>query len=259
MRRIVSALLLACLCGSALASDEAWFSVHLDGRKIGHMHSQRSVDADARVVHEQSLSLTMQRQGEVDDLDPRTHLGSSEAWRLPSSRGSTRRAWHALRRHPRWRTIELKTEQQGVTQSRSCLPKGACSPKASARVAASGRTPARAIACWLRSGFAASDHARHAGRRRRQCRYPRPVERLVIVDQSMSIGGARPRPQLAGSADAGAAPHAPAGHWLTLEMLACDRQCALAPVQPPTSSLHGDRRTAKPFDARNASSRCATS
>src|SRR5687768_15011088 len=45
VRRIVAALMLFCLCAAARADDEFWYSVHLDGRKIGHMRSARAVEA----------------------------------------------------------------------------------------------------------------------------------------------------------------------------------------------------------------------
>jgi hypothetical protein len=64
VRRIVSALLL-CLCVTAQAGDETWYSVHLDGRKIGHMRSLREVEDGGRVRHEQALELNVERQGDA--------------------------------------------------------------------------------------------------------------------------------------------------------------------------------------------------
>jgi hypothetical protein len=45
-------------------TDEQWYSVHLDGRKIGHMHVSRTVDA-TMVRTERSLELGLGRNGEA--------------------------------------------------------------------------------------------------------------------------------------------------------------------------------------------------
>ena len=66
MRRIVSALWLA-LCGVTLAqaAEETWFSVHLDGRKIGHMRTARVPETGDTIRHEQELELRVERNGDA--------------------------------------------------------------------------------------------------------------------------------------------------------------------------------------------------
>lgn len=65
-RSLFSLVLLLCLLIPAAAvadTQEHWFSVHLDGRKIGHMHTRRALEA-GRVLTDRTLELTLERNGE---------------------------------------------------------------------------------------------------------------------------------------------------------------------------------------------------
>jgi hypothetical protein len=68
-RRLLFTLLL--FGGPATAADEHLFSVHLEGRKIGHMQTVRTVDGE-RVRTERRLELSLERSGEP------LHVRSSE-------------------------------------------------------------------------------------------------------------------------------------------------------------------------------------
>jgi transglutaminase-like putative cysteine protease len=239
VRRIVSALLAACLCGSASASDEAWFSVHLDGRKIGHMHSLRTVGADARVVSEQSLSLTVQRQGEVLTISTRERTwesvdGAALAFESRvDTDGSSARVYGDIRDGER---IELQTEQHGVTQKQVLpWPKGALLTEGQ-RLAALraglapgthyrllGYDPGSLQAITLETRVGALENVDIHGR----------TEQLSVVDQRMSLGDTltQTRSWVDPATQALRRMRLPA-IGLVLEMLACDRRCALAPVQP---------------------------
>lgn len=63
MRRIALSLLFL-FAAAAASAEEHWFSVHLDGRRIGHMQLSRDVD-DTQVTHRQVLALTLERSGEA--------------------------------------------------------------------------------------------------------------------------------------------------------------------------------------------------
>src|SRR5688572_33113873 len=61
VRRIVAAFILLLAAASARGAEEHWYSLHLDGRKIGHMHTLREAGRDGRVMNEQALSLQLER------------------------------------------------------------------------------------------------------------------------------------------------------------------------------------------------------
>lgn len=60
---LVQIVCLALLLVAPLRAEQQWYSVHLDGRKIGHMHATREVDGD-RVRSSRTLELTLERNGE---------------------------------------------------------------------------------------------------------------------------------------------------------------------------------------------------
>jgi transglutaminase-like putative cysteine protease len=238
LRRIVAALWLLCLCLDARAADQTWYSVHLDGRKIGHMLSVRALEPDGRVRHEQTLSLTLERNGE------KLALATEErTWESPTgtplafehridSAGSTTRTRGTIEGE----RLDVITRQQGQEQrQRLSWPSGALLPEGQ-RLAAE------------RAGFApgtryqtiAFDPGALLGLRTvtevgtEETVELRGVrERLIPLTQTLDLGGVQTR---------SVSWVTPVGHalrrlrlpaiGLQLEMVACDRACALAPVQP---------------------------
>ena len=237
MRRIVAALCLLALSAGARA-QETWYSVHLDGRKIGHMRSLRAEEPDGRIRHEQSLSLTIERSGSRLGLATQERSWESAAGEPLAfehqidSAGSVTRTRGMLRGGQ----LEVETEQQGrVQRQRLPWPEGAL-------LAEGQRLRAE------RFGYAPGTHydvlafdpgALQALRMHTEVGPPQAVEvhgvreTLVPLAQTVDLGGVRTR---------SLAWVTPDGHdlrrlslpaiGLQLEMLACDRACALAPVQP---------------------------
>lgn len=236
MRRIVSALLL-CLGLSAQAADETWYSVHLDGRKIGHMRSARDVENDGRVRHEQALELSVERNG--------------DALRIRSDEST----WESARGEPLGFEVELDTagslttmtarlegeellvrsEQQGRTsEQRLAWPRGALLAEGQ-RLAAerAGYAPATEYEVQAFDPGSLQAYAMHTrvGAREAVTIHARE-ESLIPLRQTLTVGGV---------ATVSEAWVEPSGHalrrlrmpalGLSLDMLACDRACALAPVQ----------------------------
>lgn len=236
MRRIVSALLL-CLCLSAQAAAETWYSVHLDGRKIGHMRSARSVEDDGRVRHEQALELSVERNGDAlrirsDERSWETAQGEPLAFEVELDTAGSRTSTSG---RIEGGNLLVQSEQQGRrSEQRLAWPRGALLPEGQ-RLAAE------------RAGYApGSEHEVHAfdpGSLQSYMLHTRvasaePVtihareETLIPLRQTLTVGGV---------ATTSEAWIAPVGHelrrlrmpalGLSLDMLACDRDCALAPVQ----------------------------
>lgn len=62
MRRLLLACLLCLSAAAHAAPEETWMSVTLEGRKIGHLHTQREVKGD-RVVNSQNMAMSIDRAG----------------------------------------------------------------------------------------------------------------------------------------------------------------------------------------------------
>jgi hypothetical protein len=236
VRRIVFALLL-CLA-SVCAAEETWFSVHLDGRQIGHMRSLRALDTDGRVRHEQSLVLSVERNGDAlrissDERSWETVDGTPLAFEVEvDTAGSVIRS----RGQVRDGEVRVQVEQQGQeSELRLAWPEGALLPEGqrleSERAGFVDGTEYRL------TGFDPSSLQPYAIHTRVGALQAVDIhgqeEMLIPLHQTLALGG--------GSTDT----HAwiePIGHnlrrlrlpavGLMLEMQACDRACAMAPVQP---------------------------
>jgi len=237
--RIVSALLLLCLSVAAQAEDETWFSVHLDGRKIGHMRSLRAVETDGRVRHEQTLVLSLERNGEAlristDERTWETVSGMPLAFETDiDTAGSITRTWGTLRRDGQ---LDLRSEQQGrVSRQQLSWPPGALLSEgqylASERAGYVAGTKHEVLAfdpgslqgLRIQTRVGAEETIEVHGQR----------ERLIALEQTLDLGGVKTETRAWVTSD---------DHdlrrlrlpaiGLQLEMLACDRACALAPVQP---------------------------
>lgn len=237
MRRTALALFLLLACAAAHAAEEHWFSVHLDGRKIGHMLQSRDIEAE-QVVSRQLLSLTVERAGEAltiesDERAWETRDGLPLAFEVRiDSAGSVTRARgeveHAhlrveveqqgrvQRQHQVWPEDALLTEGQRLAAERAGL-----APGTSYTYQAFDPGSLQAMRVLTRVG-AAETVAIHGQR-----------ERLVPVAQTMWLGGGRIESQgwVDPATQALRRLRFPA-IGLQLEVLACERACALAPDQP---------------------------
>lgn len=239
MRRIVAALWLLVMCAGARADDEFWYSVHLDGRKIGHMHTVRAVEADGRIRHEQLLSISLERNGQALGIQTEERSWESAAGeplafesRVDSAGSVTQTRGRVL---PDGK-LEVVTLQQGREQrQRVPWPEGA-------KLAEGQRLVAE------REGFAPGTHYQvlafdpgslQAIRIQTRVGPEQPIdihgkrERLIAMAQVLDMGGVLTTTRAWVEPDTHHLRRLslPA-IGLELEMLACDRACALAPVQP---------------------------
>ena len=249
MRRIVSAprwlWLLLCFWASAQTAaaapvaDETWYSVHLDGRKIGHMRSQRAEEANGRVRHEQTLVLTVERNGEAlriatDERSWESAAGEPLAFETRiDTAGSVSRTFGTLRADG---LLEIRAELQGQDQEQTLKwPRGALLPEGvrlaaeragfarGTRYSVTAFDPGSLQALRIRTRVGAEEEIELHGR----------PERLIVLDQVLELGGMPTDTRAWVTPDTHQLRRLrlPA-IGLPLEMLACDRACALAPVQP---------------------------
>jgi transglutaminase-like putative cysteine protease len=239
VRRIVAAIVLLSAAAVAGAAEEHWFSLHLDGRKIGHMHTLRYVEPDGRVVNEQTLALQLERSGAPLSISTR-----ERNWETPQgvplafesqvdTAGTTASVYGDIRPDGR---LLLRTEQQGANAEetrtwprgallaegqRLAMEKAGYEPGTEYQLLAWDSGSLEAVPTQTRIGVL--ELVDIHGRR----------EALLPVEQRVDMGGAVT--QVKSWVD-------PQAHTLRrlrlpaiglqLEMLACDRACALAPVQP---------------------------
>ncbi|MCI1730444.1 MAG: transglutaminase-like domain-containing protein [Chiayiivirga sp.] len=244
------------------APEETWYSVHLDGRKIGHMRSVRALEADGRVRHEQALVLTVERSGQVlriatDERSWETAAGAPLAFETRvDMAGSASRTYGSLEPDGR---LQIRSESQGQAQQHSMVwPEGALLPEgqrlAGERAGFAPGTRYRVLAfdtsslqaMGIRTRVKAMEEVEIHGRR----------EHLLALDQVLDIGGVPTETRAWVEPDTHDLRRLrmPA-IGLTLEMLACDQACALAPVQPTdvfASTLVASPRALGPRHLRHA-------
>lgn len=245
MRRTVSILsLFVLLTATAFAKgppekEETWYSVHLDGRRIGHMHAQRQVERDGRIRHEQALVLTVERNGQSlriasDERSWETADGAPLSFesRIDTA-GSVARTHGELRPNG---TLAIRTEVLGKSQESSVdWPAGALMPEGQ-RLAAerAGYAPGtRYLIKAFDPGSLTALRIRTRVRDLQDVEMHGRTERLILMDQTLELGGVPTESQAWVTPDTHELRRLrlPA-IGLPLEMLACDRACALAPVQP---------------------------
>lgn len=238
MRRIVAVILL--LFASAVhGAEEQWYSLHLDGRKIGHMHALRHLDSDGRVVSEQALWMQVERSGTLLTIATR-----ERNWETPQglplafesqvdTAGTAARVYGEIRPDGR---LQLRTEHSGVESTQTVAwPQGALMAEGQ-RLAMekAGYAPGTGydLLTWdsgllqavaTRTEIGTLELIDIHGRR----------ESLLPVEQAVDMGGTTTHVKSWVT---------PQTHvlrrlrmpaiGLVLEMLGCDRACALAPVQP---------------------------
>ena len=239
MRRIVAAIVLLSASAAASSAEEQWFSLHLDGRKIGHMHTLRYAEGDGRLVNEQSLSLQLERSGAALSISTR-----ERNWETPQgvplafesqvdTAGTEARVYGEI--FPDGR-LQLRTEQQGSSAEETrTWPAGALMAEGQ-RLAMekAGYRPGTEyqLLAWDSGSLTAMPTQTRIGTLELVDIHGRR-ESLLPIEQTVDMGGAMTH--VKSWVD-------PATHdlrrlrlpaiGLQLEMLACDRACALAPVQP---------------------------
>jgi Transglutaminase-like superfamily len=129
IRNFLATLVLSILSFGAAAApkDDIWMSVLLDGRKIGNMHTTRTVQGD-RVTTTQTMSLTLERAGikvalGTSETDEETRDGKPLAFESRTKISGTETVIHGAVKGDQ---IELTSTIGGATQTRSLpWPKGA--------------------------------------------------------------------------------------------------------------------------------------
>jgi hypothetical protein len=239
VRRIVGALMLLFLAATASAAEEHWFSLHLDGRKIGHMHSLRTIEPDGRVLSEQALTLSLERNGTALGIATR-----ERNWETPDGRplafesqvdtaGTAARVYGEITPDGK---LEIVTEQQGRSERETLAwPRGALLSEGQ-RLAAErfGFAPGTQydLLVWDAGALQAVPTRTVVGARQAiDVHAQREV--LIPVQQTLDMGGSKTQLHSWVTPDKHDLRRLrmPA-IGLQLEMLACDMVCALAPVQP---------------------------
>lgn len=217
--------------------DESWMRVTLEGRKIGHLHATREVQGD-RVITTSTTRFDVDRAGtplvfESVERHTETVAGKPLAFETRTQiSGMENSVRGRAGVDGRW---SIEQEVGGKTEKRSMQwPQGALLSEGSLlRQKAAGLTPGTTveISTFLPDAMAAATARQKVIGRERVMLVGRTVS-LMRVEQSINVGGAviqgtvwvdrehnprRVRLPLLG---------------VSMEMLDCDRACALAPNQP---------------------------
>jgi hypothetical protein len=220
---------------SAQPPPEQWFTVLLDGRKIGSFETTRQVHGD-QVTTRQKLDIVLERAGTSIALASEESSEETRAGRPLGFHSMTRMSGSETRIEGTVRdgTIRVRTHNDGgVHEQTLAWPDGALLPEGQ-RLAAlrAGLEPGARyrVLAFQPSSLDAITVENVVG-------HPAPVElpdgtrRLVPVNQTLEFPGAAMRSQAWVDAEQ-------TMHKLTLPMLgveltlvACDRECALAPNQ----------------------------
>lgn len=234
-RLALIALLLAPLAAHAVPPEDQWFTVLLDGRKIGSFETTRTMH-EGRVVTSQTLDLSIERAGTAIALSSRetteeTPDGKPLAFQSDSklSGGET-----LIEGTLHGDTIAVKTRTGGAAQTREMRwPTGALLPEG-LRLAGlkRGLVPGTEY-----SALAFQPSSLDAAEIRTLVGAPEPVDlpeghkTLSAVEQTILLGGTPVKSKLWVDAEQTV-------HKLTmpvigveLVLLACDRECATAPNQ----------------------------
>jgi hypothetical protein len=227
----------ACSAAARAAAEETWMSVTLDGRKIGHMLNRREV-RDDRVVTTQDMSLGIERAGvaitlEVSETHEETKAGTPLAFRTRSRMSGVESTSEGTVDADG--TIRVKSSVGGLSQSRTATwPKGALFSEG---------LRLDAIAHGLKPGTRYDSLAYQA---LNLDAYPltttiRPAEyvdvpggrrELFRVDRDLKVPGLPLASTDWMDKDYRVLKVSLLQLGLKLEVLACDKACALAPNQP---------------------------
>jgi transglutaminase superfamily protein len=234
-RLVLIALALISFGAAAAPPDDQWFTVLLDGRKIGSFESAREVRAN-QVITSQTLDLSIERAGtavgltsketteETTDGKP---IGFQALSKLSGGETTIEGTVHGGK-------ATIKTTTGGAMQTREIeWPKGAMLPEG-LRLAglAKGLAPGTrysAIA-FQPSSLDVAEIETHVGDKE-AVDLPGGTKMLTAIEQTMLLGGSPVKSRLWVDAEETV-------HKLTmpvigvdLVLLACDRACATAPNQ----------------------------
>ncbi|GMV30304.1 MAG: hypothetical protein AMXMBFR59_24290 [Rhodanobacteraceae bacterium] len=219
------------------AADETWMSVTLDGRKIGHMLNRREV-RDDRVVTTQDMSLGIERAGvtialEVSETHEETHAGKPLAFRTRSRMSGVESTSEGTIATDG--TIRVTRSVGGLSQtSTAAWPKGALfSEGLRLDAIAHGLEPGTRYdslayqalnldAYPLTTTIRPAEHVDVPGGRRE----------LVRIDRELKVPGLPLNSTDWMDKDYRVLKVSLLQLGLKLEVLACDKACALAPNQP---------------------------
>jgi len=232
---LILALAFVSLGATAAPPDDQWFTVLLDGRKIGSFESTREV-RDGHVVTTQTLDLSIERAG--------TAVGMTSKETTEETPDGKPIAFHALSKLSGGETTidgtihgnkaSIKTKTGGASQAREIeWPKGAMLPEG-LRLAglAKGLAPGTRYSAlaFQPSSLDVAEIETRVGDIE-SVDMPDGAKKLTAVEQTMQLGGAPVKSRLWVDADQTV-------HKLTmpvigvdLVLLACDRACATAPNQ----------------------------
>lgn len=239
MRRFLSACLLFAALAAPAAADETWLSVTLDGRKIGHMHTTREVRAD-RVVSTQLMNMSLERAGisvalEVSETHEETRDGKPLAFRTRSSMSGVESRSEGTIENG---SVHVTSSVGGASQSKTLKwPDGALFSEG-LRLAAIRR--------GLEPGTRYDDLAYQAlnldafpltttVRPAEYVDLPGGRRQLVRVERELKLPGLPLTSTDWVAPDYSVRKVSMSQLGLKLEVLACDRACALAPNQPGDS------------------------
>jgi len=235
MRRIVYLVVLASFCIHAEPPPDQWYTVLLDGRKIGSFESTREV-RDGRVITAQTLNLSIERAGTPvalisKETSEETADGQPLAFRSESKLSGSETTVEGTLRDGK---IQVKTLTGGAPQLREIpWPTGALLPEglrlAGLRAGLEPGTMYRNLA-FQPSSLDATQIQTRIGPIE-SVDLPEGKKSLSTVEQKIAFGGTPVTSHLWVDAEQNV-------HKLTmpvigvdLVLLACDRACATAPNQ----------------------------
>ncbi|HEY6986366.1 MAG TPA: transglutaminase-like domain-containing protein, partial [Rhodanobacteraceae bacterium] len=234
-RLVLIALALVSFAAAAAPPDDQWFTVLLDGRKIGSFETLREVRSD-RVVTSQTLDLSIERAGTVVALSSKetseeTAGGKPIAFQSVSklSGGETR-----IDGTLRGDKVAVKTQSGGAMQEREIAwPSGALLPEGlrlvELRNGLAPGTAYRSLAFQPSSLDAAEIETRVGAPE--SVDLPSGTRTLSRVEQTLLIGGTPVNSSLWVDADQTVYKLTMPVIGVELVLLACDRACATAPNQ----------------------------
>ncbi|HEY0179155.1 MAG TPA: transglutaminase-like domain-containing protein [Dokdonella sp.] len=233
--RFVAALALAPLCARAAPPADQWFTVLLDGRKIGSFESARAVE-DRRVVTTQTLDLVLDRAGSrvalsSSETSTETVDGKPLAFRSVSRLSGSETAIDG-RLHDGTVDVSVRTGDE-VRRRRMRWPRGALLPEglrlAALRAGLAPGTRYRELAFQPSSLDAAEmTGVVHAAE---DVDLPGGRRRLSPVEQTIAFAGAPMKSRAWVDADQTIYKLTTPILGVELTLLACDRACATAPNQ----------------------------
>ncbi|HVT32707.1 MAG TPA: transglutaminase-like domain-containing protein [Rhodanobacteraceae bacterium] len=236
MSRLVSILLaLAPLVASAAPPEDQWFTVLLDGRKIGSFETTRTLHA-GRVVTSQTLDLSLDRAGTAIALASKetteeTPDGRPLAFRSESKLSG---AQTIVEGTVAGGSIHVRTRTGGAVQERDMpWPEGALMPEGlrllGVREGLAPGTRYQALAFQPSSLDAAGIETKVG--REESVDLPGGAKTLTAIEQTMLLGGVPVPSRLWVDPDQTVQKLTMPVIGVDLVLLSCDRTCATAPNQ----------------------------